>query len=121
MPKIHKNKTPVPGRILVQGFSWMEASAKFVSFFGYAIFKELKAFLPFHKVRAEYEFKGLDNAMDYLYEYNTQQNWDSTRECTLIELDVEGCSLKIIRGFNLGAKVHIDPVIVGLQITDSKT
>ena len=91
MPKIHKNKTPVPGRILVQGFSWMEASAKFVSFFGYAIFKELKAFLPFHKVRAEYEFKGLDNAMDYLYEYNTQQNWDSTRECTLIELDVEGC------------------------------
>ena len=24
MPKIHKNKDPVPGRILVQGFSWME-------------------------------------------------------------------------------------------------
>ena len=66
-------------------------SAKFVSFFGYAILKELKTFIPFHKIRAEYEFKGLDNALDYLYEYNTQNNWDPTLQCTLVELDVEAC------------------------------
>ena len=62
-----------------------------MSFFGYAIHKELKTFIPFHKIRAEYEFKGLDNALDYLYEYNTQNNWDPTLQCTLVELDVEAC------------------------------
>ena len=28
MPKIHKERVPVPGRAIVQGYAWMEATAK---------------------------------------------------------------------------------------------
>ena len=63
MPKIHKGKIPVPGCILVQGFSYLEASAKFISYFGYSILKVLLAPLTFHECRAEYEYMSLNMAL----------------------------------------------------------
>ena len=86
MQKIHKGKIPVPGRILVQGFSYLEASAKFISFFGYTVLKELTTPIKFHEIRAEYEYKGLDMALNQIQEYN-----EVSGQPTLIELDVEGC------------------------------
>lgn len=86
MQKIHKGKIPVPGRILVQGFSYMEASAKFISFFGYSILKELRTPYRFHTIRAEYEYVGLDMALNNLYDMKEIHG-----PPTLIELDVEGC------------------------------
>ena len=62
--KFTKNIKPVPGRILVQGFSYLEASAKFIRFFGYAILKEISKEFGFHEIRAEYELKGLDMALN---------------------------------------------------------
>ena len=86
MPKIHKSKNPVPGRILVQGFSYLEASAKFISYFGYSILKELLTPLTFHECRAEYEYLGLNMALKAI----TTENLNGPPP-TLIELDVEGC------------------------------
>ncbi|KAI6659552.1 hypothetical protein LOD99_14475 [Oopsacas minuta] len=87
MPKIHKNRIPVPGRILVQGFSYLEASAKFISFFGYSFLKELTTLFRFHEIHAEYEYVGLDQAsrtIDSMLQYYGKPP-------SLVELDVEGC------------------------------
>ena len=86
MQKIHKNRFPVPARIIVQGFSYLVASAKFISFLGYCILKELTTHIPFHEIRAEYEYKGLDNALNAICDIRQQAG-----PPTLIELDVEGC------------------------------
>ena len=87
MMKIHKQKTPTPGRILVQGFSYLEASAKFVSYHGYYILKRLEHPIKFLKVRAEHEYVGLDAALAYIFEINCIDK----KGPTLTELDVEGC------------------------------
>ena len=87
MAKIHKQRTPTPGRILVQGFSWLEASAKFISFYGYTILKQLTTPIAFHKIRAEYEYKGLDMALNEICEINCACG----EPPTLVELDVEAC------------------------------
>lgn len=85
MQKIHKERIPVPGIILVQGFSWIEANAKFVSLFGHSILKELTS-LPhtFHSIRAEYEYVGLDNALNYIGEIRQLSG-----PPVLVEFDVE--------------------------------
>ena len=68
--KFTKNVKPVPGRILTQGFSYLEASAKFIRFFGYAILKEISKEFGFHEIRAEYAYKGLDMALDQIHLLN---------------------------------------------------
>ena len=85
MQKIHKMRTPTPGRILVQGFSWLEA--KFISIYGYTILKQLTTPIAFHHIRAEYEYKGLDLALNEIQEINDS----CSAPPTLIELDVEAC------------------------------
>ena len=85
MMKIHKQKTTL-GRILVQGFSYLEATANFVSYYGYYILKGLSHPIKFLKVRAEHEYVGLDAALAYIFEINCIDK----KGPTLTELDVEG-------------------------------
>ena len=81
-----QRKIPVPGRILVPGFSYLEASAKFISYFGYSILKELLTPLTFQECRVEYEYLGLNMALKAITTSNL--NGPPT---TIIELDLEGC------------------------------
>ena len=86
MQKIHKNRTQTPGRILVQKFSYLEASAKFVSYFKYYILISLKTPLMFLKIRAEYEYKNLNSTLKFN---------EVSGQPTLIELNIKACYLSI--------------------------
>ena len=85
MPKVHKQRTPTPGRAIVQGYAWMEATSKTLGHLAYLFLFHLDRTdgFTYKDFRPSDEMDALLNTTLTIQSANTQQ--------FIQEYDVDAC------------------------------